>query len=169
MSDELQTLQREIRELKNLEAIKTLKHKYFRAMTFNDHDMIKETLTEDVVTSYSDGEYVFEDREKLLTFLIDSHDPKAQVIAYWMAGMPEITLTSETTATGIWAMYHHFYSRAHEIVDEMFVYYDDEYRLEDGSWRISKTGYRRVINQILNRRDMPYKMKAPAWAVAQKG
>ena len=165
MSDDLAELKREVRALKAHDFIKTLKHKYFRAMTFNDYDLIKETLTEDVVTSYSDGEYVFDDREKLLTFLTESHDPNSQVIAYWMAGMPEITLTSDTTATGIWAMYHHYYSRAHEIVDEMFVYYDDEYRLEGSDWKISKTGYRRVINQILNRRDMPYKMKAPAWAV----
>ena len=151
--------------LEALEEIKALKHRYFRAMALGDYDLLKETLTEDVVTSYSDGEYVFEDREKLLTFLIDSHDPDAGVIAYWMAGMPEITLRSETEATGIWAMYHHFFSHKHGFVDEMFVYYDDEYRFEDGAWRISKTGYRRIVNQILDRREMPYKTKAPAWAV----
>ena len=66
---------------------------------------------------------------------------------------------------GVWAMYHYYYSRSHEFVDEMFVYYDDEYRKQDGEWRISRTGYRRVLNQILNRKDMPYKMKAPEWAV----
>lgn len=165
---DLATLERQLAELRALEDIKSLKHRYFRAMTWNDYDLLKETLTADVVTSYSDGEYVFEDREKLLTFLIDSHDPDAGVIAYWMAGMPEITLESETEARGIWAMYHHFFSHTHGFVDEMFVYYDDTYRFEDGAWRISKTGYTRVLNQILDRRDMPYKMKAPAWAVASK-
>ena len=164
MSD-LERIERELRELKDLEAIKRLKYRYFRAMTFSDYETLEATLTEDVVTSYSDGEYVFEDRSKLLTFLIDSHDPNAQVIAYWMAGMPVIDLTGPTTATGIWAMYHYYYSRSHEFVDEMFVYYDDEYRKQDGEWRISRTGYRRVLNQILNRKDMPYKMKAPEWAV----
>jgi hypothetical protein len=107
-------LEREVRELRAFEDIKRLKYRYFRAMTFSDYDTLEGTLTEDVVTSYSDGEYVFEDRKKLLTFLIDSHGPNSQVIAYWMAGMPEITLTSETTATAIWAMYHYFYSRSSE-------------------------------------------------------
>ena len=36
---------------------------------------------------------------------------------------------------------------------------------EDGVWRISKTGYTRVLNQILDRREMPYKTQAPQWAV----
>lgn len=166
---DLQRLEREIRELKALEEIKCLKHRYFRAMTFNDHETLEGTLTEDVVTSYSDGEYVFEDRDKLLTFLIESHDPNAQVIAYWMAGMPEITLKSESTASGIWAMYHYYYNRGQEFVDEMYVYYDDEYRKEGDVWKISRTGYRRVLNQILNRKDMPYKMKAPEWAVSSSG
>jgi len=166
---DLERLEREIRELKSLEEIKCLKHRYFRAMTFSDHETLSDTLTEDVITSYSDGKYVFENREKLLTFLIDSHDPKSQVIAYWMAGMPEISLTSETTATGIWAMYHYFYSRSREFVDEMFVYYDDEYRREGEVWKISRTGYRRVINQILDRSEFPYKMTAPKWAVREAG
>lgn len=166
---DLETLERQIAELRALEEIKTLKYRYFRAMTYNDYDTLKETLTADVVTSYSDGEYVFEDREKLLGFLIDSHDPDAGIIAYWMAGMPELTLESETEAHGIWAMYHHFFDSKRGFVDEMFVYYDDRYRREDGVWRISKTGYSRVINQILDRREMPYTMKAPPWAVASGG
>ena len=164
-SADLAELKREVQELRALEDIKRLKYRYFRAMTFSDYDTLRETLTEDVVTSYSDGEYVFEDREKLLTFLIDSHDPKAQVIAYWMAGMPEIDFTSETTATGIWAMYHYYYNRKHEFVDEMYVYYNDEYRKVGDEWKMCRTGYQRVINQILNRKDIPYKMKAPPWAV----
>ena len=166
---DLAELERQVAELRALEEIKTLKYRYFRAMTHSDYDTLKETLTADVVTSYSDGEYVFEDREKLLGFLIDSHDPNAEIIAYWMAGMPEITLESETTATAIWAMYHYFFNKAQGFVDEMFVYYDDAYRKEDGVWRISRTGYSRVINQILDRRQMPYKMKAPPWAVASGG
>ncbi len=166
---DLQTLEKQVAELRALEEIKTLKYRYFRAMTYNDYDTLKETLTADVVTSYSDGEYVFEDREKLLTFLIDSHDPSAAIMAYWMAGMPEITLESETTASAIWAMYHYFYNQKGGFVDEMFVYYNDIYRKEDGVWRISNTGYTRVINQILDRREIPYKMKAPPWAVAGGG
>ncbi|MEM7413468.1 MAG: nuclear transport factor 2 family protein [Myxococcota bacterium] len=152
--------------LEALEEIKALKHRYFRAMTLGDYDLLEETLTEDVSTSYSDGEYVFDDREKLLRFLIDSHHAGQQV-AYWMCGMPEIEVTSQTDATGIWAFYHYFYHRGHEFVDEMFAYYDDVYRYEDGAWRIAKTGYKRVLNQELYRKDLPYKVKVPAGPVPQ--
>lgn len=162
---DLEALARQVAKLQDLEEIKTLKYRYFRAMTYGDHETLKETLTEDVVTSYSDGLYVFDDRQKLLRFLIDSHDPDAKIVAYWMAGMPEITLESESEASAIWAMYHYFYNQGAEKVDEMFVYYDDRYRKEGGVWKISETGYRRVINQILDRREIPYEMKAPEWAV----
>lgn len=162
---DLETLAAQVAELRDLEEIKKVKHRYFRAMTYNDYDTLKETLTEDVVTSYSDGKYVFEDRDQLLKFLIDSHDPNAGIMAYWMAGMPEITLEGPNSASAIWAMYHYFYSQKGGFVDEMYVYYDDTYRKEDGVWRISKTGYTRVINQLLDRREMPYKMQAPPWAV----
>ena len=152
--------------LEALEEIKALKYRYFRAMTLGDYDLLKETLTEDVVTSYSDGEYVFEDREKLLTFLIESHHAGQQV-AYWMCAMPEITIANDREATGTWAFYHYFYHRGHEFVDEMFAYYDDEYRFEEGAWRIARTGYKRVLNQELDRRDIPYKVKVPAAPVVQ--
>ncbi len=165
---DIETLAKQVARLNDLEDIKQLKYRYFRAMTYGDHDTLKETLTEDVVTSYSDGHYVFEDREKLLRFLIDSHDPKATIICYWMAGMPEISFQSDSKATGIWAMYHYFYNKGQGFVDEMFVYYDDEYRKENGAWRFCKTGYKRVINQILDRREMPYKLTAPEWAVKKE-
>jgi SnoaL-like domain len=165
---DIETLTKQVARLNDLEDIKQLKYRYFRAMTYGDHDTLKETLTEDVVTSYSDGHYVFDDREKLLRFLIDSHDPKATIICYWMAGMPEISFQSDSKATGIWAMYHYFYNKGQGFVDEMFVYYDDEYRKENGTWRFCKTGYKRVINQILDRREMPYKLTAPEWAVKKE-
>lgn len=159
MSD--QDLAARVARLEALEETKALKYRYFRAMTHGDYDLLKETLTEDVVTSYSDGEYVFEDREKLLRFLIDSHH-SGQQVAYWMCAMPELEIVDETKATGVWAFYHYFYHRGHEFVDEMFCYYDDEYRHEDGRWRIARTGYSRVLNQQLNRRDLPYTVKVPA-------
>ncbi len=147
--------------LEALEEIKSLKHRYFRAMTLGDYDLLKKTLTEDVVTSYSEGQYVFDDRDKLLRFLIDSHH-SGQQVAYWICGMPEITLVGEKEASGIWAFYHYFYHQGHEYVDEIFAYYEDEYRKEGTEWRIAATGYKRVLNQELNRRELPYKVKVPA-------
>ena len=154
-----------IERLESIEEIKALKHRYFRAMTDGDYDLLRDVLTEDVVTSYSDGEYVFDDREALLRFLVESHTADRKVIAYWMCAMPEIELQGPDEATGIWAFYHQFFMPEQHHVDEMFAYYDDRYRREDGVWRIAYTGYRRIVNQEIDRRDVAYKLKAPPWAV----
>ena len=69
--------------------------------------------------------------------------------------MPEITLVSAEHATGIWGMYHVFLDKREQQQLEMFAYYDDEYRKQDGDWRICSTGYRRIMEQSLDRSTLP--------------
>jgi hypothetical protein len=161
-----QELQKSIQRLEDLEAIKSTKHAYFRCMTLGLREELRELMTEDVKTSYSDGAYVFDNREKLLKFLIDSNSQATSTIAYWMAAMPEINLTSESTATGIWGMYHHYLRTDQRFVNEIFVYYSDEYRKENGRWKIAKTGYQSVYDKITKRDDVPFQVQKPAWADA---
>ncbi|MGY8738309.1 MAG: hypothetical protein ACKVIW_12425 [bacterium] len=40
MMADLETLERHVAELRALEEIKTLKYRYFRAMTNNDYDLV---------------------------------------------------------------------------------------------------------------------------------
>ena len=69
---DIESLAKSIQKLEDIEAIKQLKHAYFRCMTLSLRDELKTLLTEDVETSYSDRKYVFNSREALLDFLIDS-------------------------------------------------------------------------------------------------
>ncbi len=57
---------------------------------------------------------------------------------------PEIALTSDTTATGIWALHDMVIDTEHDTLYEGAAYYHDEYVKQDGQWRISRTGYERV-------------------------
>ncbi|MGI9292472.1 MAG: nuclear transport factor 2 family protein, partial [Pseudomonadales bacterium] len=118
----------QVQALVDYEAIKTLKHRYIRCMTQSRWDEMASLLTEDVECAYSDGKYTFNNREELMQFLRASHDAtESMTIGYWHVTMPEISLTTDTTASGKWGMYHFFLNKAENQQLEMFSYYDDEY------------------------------------------
>lgn len=145
-------LEARVQQLFDLEAIKVLKHSYIRCMTLSLWDEFESLLVEDIEASYSDGKYVFDDRATLLAFLRKSHDlQESSVVAYWHVTMPEIELTSTTTARGRWAMYHWYLHKPANDQQEMFAWYEDEYVKRDGRWLIARTGYKRVMEQALDR------------------
>ena len=63
---ELEQLQKDVQRLKDIEAIKTLKHKYIRTMTLGLWDEFDPLVTNDIKSSYSDGKYSFNDKKELL-------------------------------------------------------------------------------------------------------
>lgn len=161
---ELESITNSIERIENIEAIKSLKHAYFRCMTLSLREELESLLTEDIETSYSDGKYTFYSRDELLDFLIDSNSEATSTIAYWIAAMPEIQLTSATTAKGIWGMYHHYFKTDAGFINEIYVYYHDEYRKSDGRWQICKTGYQTVYDKVTMRKDTQFQVAKPDWA-----
>ena len=146
------TLQR----LLDIEAIKTLKHRYIRCMTHSLWDELEDLLTPDIEASYSDGKYSFSGRDSLMAFLRGAHDAATtQVLGFWHVTMPEIELFGADEAQGLWAMYHFYLDKRDMQQLEMFAYYRDTYRRNDGRWRIARTGYARVMEQTLDRNGVP--------------
>lgn len=143
----------DINQLAHIEAIKQLKHRYIRCMTHSLWDELETILTEDIQASYSDGKYAFDGREALLKFLRESHDVNSKALGFWHVTMPEISITSNNSASGTWAMYHFYLDKNNNYQVEMFAYYHDKYSLDDDGWKISETGYQRVMEQHFNRKD----------------
>jgi hypothetical protein len=86
----------------DIEAIKQLKARYFRLMDTKDWATFRGCFTDDVRIDVSaDGAGVF---EGLDTFMAMLEPTLAGVVTVHHGHMPEIDLTSPTTATGIWAM-----------------------------------------------------------------
>ena len=102
-----------VQQLLDLEAIKTLKHRYIRCMTQSRWDELETLLAPGVEASYSDGKYVFSDRASLMGFLRQQDPAGVPQLSYWHVTMPEITLHAPDRASGIWAMYH-FHLRKNE-------------------------------------------------------
>lgn len=145
-----------LQRLLDIEAIRTLKHRYIRCMTQSRWSELEDLLTPDVQTSYSDGKYCFSGRDELLQFLRASHDAgQHHILGYWHVTMPEIDFQAADEATGIWAMYHFFVDKGARRQLEMFAYYEDAYRRDNDRWRIARTGYRRVMEQTFVRSELP--------------
>lgn len=137
-----------LQQLSDLEDIRTLKHRYFRGIDTADMPLLSTLFTEDLVVDYRGGTYrvQLEGRENMIEFLANSFNSNS--IAMHHGHMPEITLTGEDAAEGIWYLEDIFISldvRTHTIGSAI---YRDQYRRENGAWKIARTEYDRVFEMI---------------------
>lgn len=93
--------------LEAIEEIKALKARYFRCMDLKDWAGLRAVFADDLVADFRDSTGTRD--ESLLTHGADPYirnlAPILQNITTTHHGhMPEIEITSDTTATGIWAM-----------------------------------------------------------------
>jgi uncharacterized protein (TIGR02246 family) len=86
----------------DLEAIRLLKARYFRTMDTKDWVGMREVFADDAVIDTSDaGGGVVSGADEFMTFL---QEVLRGTVTVHQGHMPEIALTSPTTATGIWAL-----------------------------------------------------------------
>ena len=129
-----------------IEEIQQLKARYFRALDTNDWDLMRETLTEDAESWYSSGKYTFRGRDEILKFLSDSMSGE-HFLSMHHGHHPEIEITSETTATGIWYLTDIVIQTEQNWQLFGAGIYQDEYVKIDGAWKIRRTGYDRTFEQ----------------------
>jgi hypothetical protein len=117
-----------------IEAIRQLKARYFRTMDTKDWDGMRQVFTDDVVvdTTQDAGGEAIEGAEVFMAFL---RDVIGDVITTPHGHMPEITITSPSTATGIWAM-EDLLRWPDGTEMNGFGHYHETYELVDGEWRI---------------------------------
>jgi uncharacterized protein (TIGR02246 family) len=120
----------------DIEAIKQLKARYFRTMDTKDWSAMREVFTPDVHVDVSgEGAGVYDGVEPFMAML---EPTLREVVTVHHGHMPEIALTSDTTATGIWAMEDKLRWQTGGAVREMHGYghYHETYEKRDGQWRI---------------------------------
>jgi bile-acid 7alpha-dehydratase len=154
--DDLAELKEKIRRLVDVEEIKQLKYKYQRCLDTKDWDGLAETFVKDAITAFSDGQYVFKGVDKIMEFLRSSPLGENKIfIGVHHVHHPEIKITSDTTATGIWALYCYMMNKNQKTGLRILAYYHDEYVKINGQWKISFTGYDRILEETWNRDDTP--------------
>jgi hypothetical protein len=121
--------------------IHKLKALYFRLMDEKRWDEWAEVFTEDFVGIYHGPhpELRFEGRDALVR---ENRKILATARTVHHGHMPEIEITSATTATGIWAMFD--YVELPEFTLRGYGHYHDEYVKQGGRWRIKATRLTRL-------------------------
>jgi uncharacterized protein (TIGR02246 family) len=120
----------------DLEAIRQLKARYFRLMDTKDWEGMAELFTTDVeIDMRGEGATVSHGVDEFLPFL---QDILGDVVTVHHGHMPEITITSSNTATGIWAMEDELWWPDGSPVRHMHGYghYHETYEKTDEGWRI---------------------------------
>ena len=145
-------LRRDMQRMMDIEAIKQLKHRYFRCIDTANWEELKPGLHADMKTHYMGGGYEFKlaNRAEFLATMEQAFHTKA--VGRHTGSMPEIDILSDTEATGIWSLYDHFWSMNTDSLTHGTALYWDRYVKEDGRWQIKETTYQRIyqVNEKLD-------------------
>jgi len=146
--------------LLEIESIKQLKYRYQRSVDMHDWDGLADCFVPDAVCAYGDGEFTFTGRESIISFLRSVMDRNGMLSSH-QVHHPEIAVTSDTTATGVWALHDSVIDLDNDSYYVGAAYYHDEYVKQDGQWRIAHTGYERIWEQYQTRSTSGWKLGMP--------
>ncbi len=125
----------------DIEAIRQLKARYFRSMDTKQWAEMRRVFTDDVVMdTESSGGGIIAGADEFMTFLAKTLDG---VITVHHGHMPEIQITSSTTATGIWALQDTLvWPDGNRLVG--YGHYHETYVKSGDEWRISSSKLTRL-------------------------
>ena len=149
MADVLE-VEKMVMELRDFEAIKRLKYKYFRCLDQKQWDELAQCFTEDAITSYSDGKYQLKGKHQIMEFLKKGLGSDS-VVAIHHGHHPEIEMVNDTTAKGTWGLYGYRIDRQERTAYFHGAFYHDEYVKVSGEWKIKSTGYTNTFEEIEQR------------------
>jgi hypothetical protein len=150
--------------LEAIEEIKKLKARYFRLMDQRKWDGWPPLFTKDVYALYEMGpKYGLDGTEWNKELSLNGAEQITKGISEFLAGgisihqgfMPEIEVTSPTTAHGIWAMHDYLSMPSYEY--DGFGHYEEDYVRQDGVWKIKKLVLTRVYYEVTWREGFPAK------------
>ena len=128
----------------DVEEIKKLKARYFRTMDTKDWDAMRAVFTDDVVADTTEaGGPAITGADEFVAFL---EQTLGNATTVHQGHMPEIDVTSPTTASGVWAL--------HDIVIwpsgrlEGAGHYHETYEKTDGTWRIKSLRLTRLHTEM---------------------
>ncbi len=141
-------LLKEVERLKDIEAIKRVKHRYFRCIDTANLAELAEIFDENVTAVLVGGSYRFEvtGRDHYLEMIANSFH--ADFVGRHNGHHPEIDILSDTEATGMWYLSDLAIDLRHNIATSGSALYKDRYVKKDGHWKILHSHYERVYEMV---------------------
>ncbi len=150
----------EIDRLAAIDAIRQLKHRYFRGVDTNDGDLVRALLAEDCVLDYrgcctdpvSGHDYM-----PAMNIVLNGRDSwtagglaKAGIVSVHQGHGAEIDIVSDTRASAIWSMTDRLFMPPGRPFAVMtgHGYYHETYVRTDGIWRIATLRIDRIRVEV---------------------
>jgi len=147
----IEELRGDVQRLMDMEAVRQLKHAYFRCIDTANFAELATLFHEDVSVDFVGGTYEWklEGRDEYLESIQKSFT--SQAVGHHNGHHPEIQMLSETEATGIWYLTDNMWILSGNFFTTGTAIYWDRYVKLDGRWVIKDTKYRRIyeINRKL--------------------
>jgi len=147
----IEELRKDIQRLMDIEAIKQVKHAYFRCIDTANLTELGTLFHEEVKVRFKGGGYEWnlDSKQEYVDNIGMAFSREA--IGQHNAHHPEIQILSDTEATGLWYLADNMWLLNHNALTTGTALYWDRYEKIDGKWLIKETNYERIyeINQTL--------------------
>ena len=156
---DLQELTQAVRRLEDIQAIQTLKYRYLRCADTGDIEGFRKLMHPDVIIDFVGGSYEIklEGAEAFIRFMRQTMH--GGIVGQHSGHHPDITILSDTEATGIWYLFDMFVDNVNLVRMYGSLLYEDGYEKVDGTWLIRSTRYRRVY-EVVDKLDKPLNLTA---------
>ncbi len=131
--------------MEDIEAIKNLKAKYFRCVDKKLWEEMETVLTEDAVADYGMGIELLQGRKAIIEFL-KKNLGRDSMISVHQGHNPEIEITSDTTARGVWVLNDRLIIQTIATLNG-WRYYEDEYVKVNGEWKKKSTKITNILEE----------------------
>ena len=142
---DLSELEKRISVMEDIEAIKKLKAKYFRCVDKKLWDEMEEVWVEDGVADYGMGIELLQGRKTIIEFLKKNLGRDSMISAH-QGHNPEIEITSDTTAKGVWVLNDRLIIQT-IATSSGWRYYEDEYVKVNGEWKKKSTKITNILEE----------------------
>ena len=148
-------LRKAIQMLLDIEAIRRVKHAYFRCLDTGNFEEIETLFHPDVKLHFIGGTYEWklEGRDNYVAALTQSFHTRS--VGHHNGHHPEIEILSPDEATGVWYLADNMWIMSNKNFTTGTAIYWDRYRKIDGKWLIADTKYERIYELNEHRREDP--------------
>ena len=148
-------LERRLRRLEDIEAIKQLKYRYWRHLDLKQWDELAELLR-------ARGDGLLQLRQVRVHRRRGDHATSSASRSAQERGSvtihhghhPEIELLGDDRARGTWALYNYMFNVRENRGIRIGAYYDDRYVKLAGAWRFEHIGYRYIFHEEWKRDEL---------------